>query len=134
MNATSGRAVLLLVAGALVFVGCGECVPAEAAFARPESFVAETVRCGEQMRAEVLVKNRRPQSCSIVAWRSSCDCLSIEPTRLALGPIEAARLTCDLDFSDDPDFVGDLGIQVEGLDATGGAILAFELRVSVIKP
>ena len=142
MNAASERAVLLVVAGTLVFVGCGECAPAEAAFAKPESFVLDRVRCGEQMRSEVLVTNRRPQSCSVVTWRTSCDCLSIEPARLALEPAEETRLTCVLDFSDDPDFAGDLGIQVagdlgiqvEGLDAIGSVILAFEVRVSVRKP
>jgi hypothetical protein len=134
MMTTSERAVLSLVLGALVSVGCVECAPAEAALARPESFVVEPLRCGEQMRAEVLVKNRRPQSCSVVTWRTSCDCLSIEPARLALEPAEATRLTCALDFSDDPDFAGDLGIQVEGFDAIGSVILAFELRVSVRKP
>ncbi len=134
MTTTSGRAALLLVAGTLVTVGCGECAPAEAAFSRPESFVVAKVRRGERLRAEVLGKNRRPQSCSVVAWRSSCDCLSIQPTRLALGPAEAARLTCVLDFSDAPDFVGDLGIQVEGLDIAQNVVLPFEVRVSVRQP
>jgi len=134
MNAASERVVLLAVAGTLLLAGCGECAPTEAALAKPESFVLDSVRCGEQMRAEVLVKNRCPQSCSVVTWRTSCDCLSIEPARLALESAEATRLTCALDFSDDPDFAGDLGIQVEGLDAIGSVILAFELRVSVRKP
>lgn len=141
MTTTSERAVLLLVAGALVSVGCCECAPAETAFAKPESFFVESVRCGEQMKAEVVVKNPRAKRCAVAAWRSSCDCLSIEPARLALGPTEVARLTCLLDFSSEPDFAGDLGIQVagdlgiqvEGLDAHGTVVLVFEIRVSVRK-
>ena len=134
MTTTSGRAALLLVAGTLVTVGCGECAPAEAAFSRPESFVVEKVRCGERLRAEVLVKNRRAKRCAVAAWRTSCDCLSIQPDTVSVEPADAARLTCALDFSSEPEFAGGLGIQVEGLDAARNVVLQFEVRVSVRQP
>ena len=134
MKITSGCAALVLIAGMLASAGCGSGGTLEAGCATLESFAVPAVRRGQRLRAEISLRNRRPRHCSVVAWRTSCDCLSIEPATLALGPAEETQLTCVLDFSDEPDFAGDLAIKVEGLDVARNVVLAFEVRVSVLQP
>jgi hypothetical protein len=68
----------------------------------------------------------------IAQWRTSCECVTIEPRSLDAIESEAATVRAKIDMSKD-DFVGGLGVLCEGLDESGQVLAELELRFDIVR-
>ena len=68
----------------------------------------------------------------ITHWRTSCECVTIEPRSLDAIESEAATVQATIDMSKD-DFVGGLGVLCEGVDESGQVLAEFELRFDIVR-
>jgi hypothetical protein len=80
----------------------------------------------------VKIGNFSDAAVSVDRWSVSCECLSVEPRAVALGPAESTYVRLRFDpTKENGNFVGDLKIIVTGL-AGQGHVCAFEVPVSVV--
>lgn len=62
---------------------------------------------------------------------SSCDCLKIELAKRLLSPSEKIEGRIVLDLRKEPQFLGNLGIKVDGTGRKGEPVFAIEVHVDV---
>ena len=95
----------------------------------PESVPMGVVERGGVGRAEIVVANSGDSLVVIDHIESSCECLTIEPRSIRLGPGESSVLRVVFDSSRELDFVGELGIEVTAREASG--TISFRTMVDV---
>ena len=95
----------------------------------PASVAIGVVEPGCVGRAEIVIANPGGSAVAVERIESSCECLSVDPPSLRLGPGESRVLRVVFDSSREPDFVGELGIDVTARVASG--TISFRTMVDV---
>jgi len=67
----------------------------------------------------------------ITKFETSCDCLEIVLPRRKIGPSEKALAVATLDLGKEPQFLGNLAIEVKGLASNGKTAFAIVVEVAV---
>ncbi|HWE39480.1 MAG TPA: DUF1573 domain-containing protein [Isosphaeraceae bacterium] len=95
----------------------------------PESLPLGTLAPGESARGILTLRNRRSEPLTVARVETTCPCIRLAPVPVTVAPNGEAMLRVEYDPSDQPDFRGELGVEVKGLDEVGQLI--FETRVLV---
>ena len=80
----------------------------------------------------VRVVNESDRELAIDKWVTSCECVSILPDACLIGPRAEQLFKISAEESN-PDFVGNLEVEVNGLSGSGDCIVKVIVRVSVVK-
>ncbi|HUY32582.1 MAG TPA: hypothetical protein VMV69_07345 [Pirellulales bacterium] len=86
---------------------------------------------GAAAEGTMVIANKLAHEVRVAKVTTSCECLSVHLPFKTLAPNESTIAEFRLDMSKDPDFVGGLGIDVHGLDASGFELFYFEVMVDV---
>jgi hypothetical protein len=130
-NTTASSCLVILIAQA--FVGCGPTAKNSQISPGSHSFDLGAVPQGATDRFFMPVVNPRDEAITIESWETSCDCLTIRPDRLTIGPHSTKYAIATCNFSNEPDFQGDLRIEVNGRDATGQSHFKDSISLSVVE-
>ena len=126
-----------------VFIGqgCGSDSPGCQSPRSPIEFAAGQIQAavdlgvivnGVRSSEVIRVVNEGDRELAISKWVTSCECVSILPDACLIGP-RAERLFKISAEENDPDFVGDLVVEVNGLSGSGECVVKMLVRVAVIK-
>jgi hypothetical protein len=85
---------------------------------------------GQKSRAFWLT-NRSAATVEVVEITTSCDCLKLELPERTLAPGRKVEGYLQLDLRKEPQFIGNLGITVEGKGKKGETAFAMEVHVAV---
>ncbi len=88
---------------------------------------------GSQKSLAFWLTNRSADPVQVVEISTSCDCLEVELPKRVLAPGKKVEGRVQLDLRKESQFVGNLGISVEGRGKTGETVFAMEVRVAVDK-
>jgi hypothetical protein len=82
-------------------------------------------------QAEIALTNRTSTALEVANIHTSCPCLVVQLARQQVGPSETVSAKIDLNFADEPDFVGHLRLEVEGRTPDGRLAVSVDVRVTV---
>ena len=99
--------------------------------ASPNPIELGRLKPGVVGRSRLILRNPGSEPISIVRVETSCPCLRAEPTPLDVGPGMEATLRLVFDAAGEPEFRGDLEVEVGGFGPSGGQVFQSRLRVSV---
>jgi Protein of unknown function (DUF1573) len=91
------------------------------------------VRAGQVLESPIAVTNRGGSTVRLDALVTSCSCSEVTLAQTSIGPGETVPGVVRLDLKQEPDFIGDLDVTVQGRDEGGQAILKFSVEVTVRK-
>ncbi len=86
----------------------------ESSIQAPASVAIGAVEPGRVGRAEIVIANPGAKAVVVERIESSCECLTVDPPALRLGPGESSVLRVVFDSSREADFRGELGVEVTG--------------------
>lgn len=127
---TAASCLVILIAQS--FIGCGPTAKNSEISPGPRNFDLGAVPQGATDRFFMPVVNPRDEAITIESWETSCDCLTIRPDRLTIGPHSTKYAIATCNFSNEPDFQGDLRIEVNGRDAAGQSFVKDSISLSVV--
>jgi hypothetical protein len=81
----------------------------------------------------VRIVNHTESSLQMTGWKVSCECLSVEPSAVEIGPKMSIYVRLRYDADKDGDNTGSLLIAVEGFAGRTRAC-AFDVPITVISP
>ena len=124
------------------FLGCGplESSPIRGAVAGIPSLPLEAspnpielgrLKPGVVGRSQLILRNPSSEPISIVRVETSCPCLRAEPIPLPVAPGMEAMLRFVFDSTGEPEFRGELEVEVGGFGPSGRQVFQSHLRVSV---
>lgn len=127
----------VILIGTVLAASCRQ--PSDATPSAPSSMMTVTpsrvnlgnIPQGRVSFQAVLLRNSAQRPIEVTRWQTSCECISVMPdaVRLNSGEEEYVEIRCDP--SHNPEFVGDLGVQVVGY-AAGGECVRFFVDVGVV--
>lgn len=135
-----------LVLGAAVPIGLGGCAPAAPGASSPAAAAGApaqvlsvspdpidlgTLSPGQMGRAELRVANAGTDPRSVERVETSCPCVSAGPVPLAVAAGGEGRLTVVFDAAEEPNFRGNLAVELRGLDASGAELFRTKVNVGV---
>ncbi len=85
---------------------------------------------GGHRETAVWLSNNGPRPIAVAEVRTSCECFQVTLEKKIIAPGERIRAVVKVDFAHDPKFVGQLGLQTEGV-ATTEKTPAFVIQVDV---
>lgn len=80
----------------------------------PERLSLGVIAAGQKAQATLGVTNLTQQPVVADRIETSCPCLKVTPSSIRLAPGETTMLTIDFDSSSEPEFRGELGVDVTG--------------------
>lgn len=90
-------------------------------------------QAGREQETFALV-NPGTEPVEISKFETSCECLEIDLLRREIGPSEKVLARAMLDLGKEPQFLGNLGIEVKGLTGAGKTAFSIVVQVSVRSP
>ena len=88
---------------------------------------------GSQKSLAFWLTNRSTTPVEVAEITTSCDCLKIELPERTLAPGQKVEGRIELDLRKEPQFIGNLGILVDGTGRKGEPLFSMEVHVSVAK-
>ena len=99
--------------------------------ASPNPIELGRLKPGVAGRSQLILRNLGFEPISVVRVETSCPCLRAEPIPLDVNPGMEATLILVVDHAGEPEFRGDLEVEVGGFGLSGGQVFQSRLRVSV---
>lgn len=96
----------------------------------PCVLVLGDVRPGGRAEAAVRLTNRGGEPVTVAQVETSCDCLTVRLDEPVLAPKGVAAAVVRLDLSHEPNFRGDLSIDVRGFAGDGRSVFTLTVKVS----
>jgi hypothetical protein len=93
-----------------------------------------TIAAGGSAESELTLTNSTDVPISIARVRTSCECVSVVPSASRIESHKTQKVVAHIDLSDEPDFTGGLGPDIEFLDAAQQTRFRFTLRAAVRPP
>jgi hypothetical protein len=84
-----------------------------------------------QKQETVWLTNGTNEPVEVAGVQTSCPCLKVDIKQRLIGALEKVSARVLLDLAGEPDFVGNLGIDVNGVKDTGKIAFAFVVNVQV---
>ena len=100
----------------------------------PEVINFGLVEGGHRVEARMGLMNSGPAECYIFTIQTSCPCLTVEPPTVKIMPGQRTQLCVVLDLRSEPEFRGNLAIDIEGKSVEGSALIAARAEVTVHEP
>lgn len=100
----------------------------------PEALSLGTLAPGESGRGTLTLRNRRSEPMTVARVATTCPCIRLAPLPLTVAPNGEATLQIEFDPSDQPDFRGALGVEIQGLDAGGQTLFKTKVLLQVASP
>lgn len=91
-----------------------------------------SIRQGASVSRTVIIENRTLEPVTIDRFESSCECLTLSALPLTVSPHGSAPIRVAADESREPEFHGDLAIDVSAF-AAGSLLMRFQAYLSVRK-
>jgi hypothetical protein len=99
----------------------------------PQSFDLGTVLRGTLSEHQLSINNPTSESIPFAKLSTSCPCLELACPTNAIAANKSVNLRAKLDLRPDPDFVGDLAIEISEKNAEGIPIPLALVKVSVLR-
>ncbi len=98
----------------------------------PSPIMLGVVAAGDSVQTTVSVRNPRSAPITLERIETGCSCISVAPVPIEIGPGERRVLTVTFDSSSDPEFDGDLSIEIIGYVADDTVAFRAEAKVSIL--
>ena len=124
--------VAWIVLGLVGGIGCGrDPTPLLSSASRGVALDLGTISPGSPAPGSLRLVNPSAQTWRVAQVESSCPCLRVSPGRFEVSPGQSITLEVVCDLRSEPDFRGDLLIEVNGLQANGGVLCTAQVAVAV---
>ena len=118
--------------GLVVGTGCGrDSNPPRSAVTREVDLDLGAIPPGSPVAGSLRLVNPSARTWRIARIESSCPCLRVSPTKFEIQPRQSITLDVVCDLRSEPDFRGDLLIEVNGLQADGDVLCTAQVAVAV---
>ena len=112
--------------------GCGRIsTPPRSYVSREVALDLGTIPPGSPVTGSLRLVNPSARIWRIARVETSCSCLRVSPTRFVVKPGQSTTLDVVCDLRSEPDFRGDLLIEVNGLQADGDVLCTAQVAVAV---
>ncbi|VTR93100.1 unnamed protein product [Gemmata massiliana] len=88
---------------------------------------------GQVIESKINIKNISDNKCEISHFQSSCPCLSIHPEFVAIDPGQTVSIDIRIDLAKEPDFYGNLSVEVVAAGRNGERLSRFAIDLSISK-
>lgn len=97
----------------------------------PDPIAFGALKPGQHAAIKVTVRNPLSESATIQRVETSCPCIHLAPLPICIPPGQDAELTVCYDPDDEPNFRGDLSVNIKGFDRSGNCILLVNSTINV---
>jgi len=84
---------------------------------------------GEAIERPLSIRNTRDDALTLERVETSCPCIGVSPIPIEIGPRQTKVLSVSFNPSSDPDFEGELSVQLTGYLSSGGIAFRTEVRL-----
>ena len=117
--------------------GCGNKAPVDLVEVAPGGAVSQSrnrhgaVPVATEFRHAMTISNPTVDRAAISSFKLSCECATLQPANLIVEPGEQEICHLLVDLRKESTFVGELGIEINGMNEQGGVVLRHLVIVDV---
>jgi hypothetical protein len=127
------RACLELVAITIpLLIGCGPSPKERPSGSDSHAYDLGAVPQGETLRFYMPIVNSRDEALNIASWVTTCECLTVRPKNVTIPSNSTGYVVAICSFGNEPDYKGDLKIDIDGYDEGGHSQITGSISVSVV--